>query len=994
MTKIDKKGKIKSDKNPSQSKIKLKSADEVSEFAENIINTVREPLIALDKDLRVVKASRSFYDFFKVTPGETIGTLIYDLGNRQWNIPKLRELLETILPEKATFDNYEVEHDFITIGKRIMLLNARIIQRGLGKEQIILLAIEDITERKEKERKGLEAEIRESEERFRMVFENVFDGISIYSEDPDPFKRKLIECNEQYAAMAGRSREELLRLGTLEKLQKTHDITAANKNRLEFLEKGMAFHGTFSWNRPDGKENVIEFVGRHITWRGQTYTIGIDRDITDRSKLLDDLTKFSTAVNQCPVSIVITDIKGNIEYVNPKFTKLTGYTIDEVLNKNPGILKSGEQTEEFYKNLWDTILSGKAWSGIFHNKKKNGELVWESAIISPVKNEAGEITHFVAVNEDITARKLAEDRQVFIIKILSILNRPNEWQKIINDILSEIKIFTDLEAIAIRLKEGEDFPNFNIEGLPADFVEKERALCSKNIIGEMSYDSNGKPLLNCLGGDILFKRTDPSLPFFTNGGSFWTNSITELLAADTEKKLQPTINNCFNNQGFESVALIPIESGKKVIGLLQINDKRTGKFTPDMIQFFEKIGSTIGIAFKRMQYEKEIRESEERYKFIVEATEDVIYRLKFNSMKYDYINPAIEKLTGYSPEEINEIGFKNIVSKISKYHTEKVNIDLFVKDMEQDRIAEWQADYQVKTKNGKLIWLSDRSFPWKDETGKVIGSIGILSDITERRQAEEEIIKAKESAEEMSRLKSSFLDNMSHELRTPLIGILGFAEVLKDELTDENLKNDAEIIFESGTRLKDTLNRILDLTKIEAEKFKMNFEEIELTSYIPNLVKVFEKSAEAVGIELKVITGDELLFSYLDKSQLNSIIDNLINNAVKFTKKGYVKIELKKTVDSERGNVEILIEDTGIGIAEENLAIIFEPFRQVSEGLNRKFQGSGLGLTLVKKYVERMNGTITVESKIGAGSTFKIRFPITKSEIKKAGGSESKKIAV
>jgi PAS domain S-box-containing protein len=124
------------------------SADEVSEFAENLINTVREPLIALDQELRVVKASRSFYEFFKVSSEETIGTLIYELGNNQWNIPKLRELLETILPEKAAFDNYEVEHDFSTIGKRIMLLNARQIQRGLGKEQIILLAIEDITERK------------------------------------------------------------------------------------------------------------------------------------------------------------------------------------------------------------------------------------------------------------------------------------------------------------------------------------------------------------------------------------------------------------------------------------------------------------------------------------------------------------------------------------------------------------------------------------------------------------------------------------------------------------------------------------------------------------------------------------------------------------------------------------------------------------------------------------------------------------------------------
>ncbi len=125
------------------------STGDALEYAESIINTVREPLIILDQDLRVVTASRSFYEVFKVNPQKTVGQYIYDLGNKQWDIPKLRELLESILPQKATFDNYEVEHVFADIGKRIMLLNARQIQRVLGKERIILLAIEDITERKQ-----------------------------------------------------------------------------------------------------------------------------------------------------------------------------------------------------------------------------------------------------------------------------------------------------------------------------------------------------------------------------------------------------------------------------------------------------------------------------------------------------------------------------------------------------------------------------------------------------------------------------------------------------------------------------------------------------------------------------------------------------------------------------------------------------------------------------------------------------------------------------
>ena len=165
-----------------QLEIIKKSEDEAREYSESIINTIREPLIALDQDLRVVSVSRAFYEVFKVKPEETVGQLIYDLGNKQWNIPKLRELLENILPQKATFDNYEVEHDFANIGRRIMLLNARQIQRVLGKERIILLSIEDITERREIEN-GLEKARKElaatkiSEDAAREYSESIINTI-------------------------------------------------------------------------------------------------------------------------------------------------------------------------------------------------------------------------------------------------------------------------------------------------------------------------------------------------------------------------------------------------------------------------------------------------------------------------------------------------------------------------------------------------------------------------------------------------------------------------------------------------------------------------------------------------------------------------------------------------------------------------------------------------------------------------------------------------
>jgi PAS domain S-box-containing protein len=215
---------------------------EAREFAESIINTVREPLISLDQDLRVVTASRSFYEFFKVKPEETVGQLIYDLGNKQWDIPKLRELLETILPQHTTFDNYEVEHDFATIGRRIMLLNARQIQRALEKERIILLAIEDITEQKQAEKAREEA---------LSLIENLNVTLAMRVEELADANRELetfnytvshdlrnplnaISLNSQYLEMTCKN------LGDEEK-NKLHEITTSVWNMSNLIDTLMKF---------------------------------------------------------------------------------------------------------------------------------------------------------------------------------------------------------------------------------------------------------------------------------------------------------------------------------------------------------------------------------------------------------------------------------------------------------------------------------------------------------------------------------------------------------------------------------------------------------------------------------------------------------------------------------------------------------------------------------------------------------------------------------
>jgi len=260
------------------------SEDEAREYAESIINTVREPLIALDQDLRVVTASRSFYEFFKVKPEETVGQLIYDLGNKQWDIPKLRELLETILPEKTTFDNYEVEHEFATIGRRIMLLNARQIQRKSGKERIILLAIEDITERKR-----LEDLVAESEKRYRRIFETASDGIVLLE------KREgtITQANPAAGKMLGYSEEEYVG-------KKLQDIgVSIDMSDFPTIMKALDQSGIINYDDVQVKTKSGEYIYTdiYLVDRASLAQCNI-RDVTERKKLEEQLLEAHTKLEE------------------------------------------------------------------------------------------------------------------------------------------------------------------------------------------------------------------------------------------------------------------------------------------------------------------------------------------------------------------------------------------------------------------------------------------------------------------------------------------------------------------------------------------------------------------------------------------------------------------------------------------------------------------------------------------------------------------------
>jgi PAS domain S-box-containing protein len=319
--------------NLSISEIELKYAEEVSEFAENIINTVREPLLVLDKDLRVIKASRSFYNFFKVTSSEIIGSPIYELGNLEWKKPGLREQLETILPEKTSFDNYEVEQDFNSIGNRIMLLNGRQVKSAFGKEKAILLAFEDITERKHKEN-SLKEVNRINNEYLEILFNQANVPIIIWNSS-----FLITRINKAFEILCGYKGEELVDkkidilfpeeniYSILELIKKTLSIKKFEVIEINILTKNKEIK-TVLWN----SANIFDKEGVSIA-------ATIAQDITKRKKIEETLcmleTRYRRLFETAKDGIIILDAEtGKIVDVNPFLVDLLGYSREIIVGKN------------------------------------------------------------------------------------------------------------------------------------------------------------------------------------------------------------------------------------------------------------------------------------------------------------------------------------------------------------------------------------------------------------------------------------------------------------------------------------------------------------------------------------------------------------------------------------------------------------------------------------------------------------------------------------
>jgi len=389
----------------------------------------------------------------------------------------------------------------------------------------------------------------------------------------------------------------------------------------------------------------------------------------------------------------------------------------------------------------------------------------------------------------------------------------------------------------------------------------------------------------------------------------------------------------------------------------------------------------IGVLFDEFNHmleqiqlrETERDRAEKKYRDIFENAAHGIFQLSPQG-RVLMANPAFARILGYdSPAEVLQ-GLTNVGEQLF-VHSEKAKE---TRDILEEKGFLRAFEFEAYRKDGSIIHLSQTTHPVYDENQTLLYFEGELEDITQRKRMEELKI-AKDAAEAASLAKSEFLANMSHEIRTPMNAILGFSEVLGKEMTNRKHKDYLKTITSSGQTLLSLIDDILDLSKIEAGKMEIKYQPISLYSIIDDIKGIFSRKIKQKGLdflmEIDPHLPDELLS---DEVRLRQILFNLVGNAVKFTHKGYVKLTVNKSFTrDDQGKLKLVfaVEDTGIGIPEDQQTLIFDAFRQQENQDTFQYGGTGLGLSITRRLVEMMGGMISVESKWGKGSIFRVEFP-------------------
>ena len=979
-----------------------------------IVETIREPLLVLDSNLKVLFASQNFIDTFQVTREETVGNFVYDLGNQQWNIPKLRELLNTILSQHTAFKNYEVQHDFSIIGRRTMLLNARQVQRGSGNDPIILLAIEDITNRKR-----LEDLLKESEERFRRLFETANDGILLLEKDA----LNIRFANPAITTMLGYSNAECIDK-EMEDIGFPHDI-----GRIQELMQTLESDGIMHYKDAPVKKKTGQVVDTDIYFVDKTNLIQCNvRDITERKRMEQESLESEERyrlITQNSLTGIYIHVGGLLKFVNRRFAEMLGYAPEEIVGRQYWDFVHPED-REMVKSISLARAKGEEAPPEYESRhlRKDGTTLWVHNLptIIQYQGQTANMGNLAQIDERKQAERiLRESEQVmrYIIKY-----DPNA-----------IAVYDrDLRYIAV-----------------SDRYLKDYNVVEKNILGKHHYeifpempqrwkDIHQRVLKGATerNDDDHFKRTDGSTtynrwecrPWYTANGSI--GGIITYTEVTTERKLaeqaliqskahlrtlvdsipdliwlkdqdgiylscNPMFERFFGSKESEIVGKTDYDFvDKDLADFFRANDRiamkadRPSKNEEELTfaangykGLFEtiktpmrdsegKIVGVLGIArdiTERKKSENEIIKQKRLFETMFNAIPDGVI-ITNTQREILLANKGMDCTFGYKPEDLLGKSTEMLYADRSKYV--ETGTSVFEK-----KVANPEHLYvtRYRDKNGREF--SGETFGARlfDENNQWIGNLRIMRDITKREQAEMHIQKA-QKIESIGNLAGG----IAHDFNNLLFPIVGMAELLMEDLAPDSQEHEnAEEIYNAGRRGSDLVKQILAFSR-QSEHKKIP---VRVHQILKEVLKLCRSTIPA-NIEITQNISSDCGMVMADPTQIHQIAMNLITNAFHAVEPTGAKISVQlKAIEIEGDDVAhsllqpgqyvmLSVSDTGSGIDPKILDKIFDPyFTTKGQG-----KGTGLGLAVVQGIVKEHHGDIKVCSEVGIGTTVDVYLPI------------------
>lgn len=772
----------------------------------------------------------------------------------------------------------------------------------------------------------------------------------------------------------------------------------------------------------ENEVNLLKEISSDISFAVSSHRKEEKRLITEIN-LKNSEENFRTLYESAPLSYQSLDSDGNILEVNDMFTETFGYSSAEIIGKNFAEILSPASRMQFKNKFESFKLDGSVSSELIVMHKNGEEII--TSINGKINRDAeGKFKQSHCILTDITKQKLSQNKiaeqeesyrtltqssldAIYVLRDKRLLMVNPAWEKMF-DYTSDEVVNDSFDIMNIVAPESVPYilEKYNTTEISKDYHLSEYEFKGKTRDGKTIFIDavvteimwKGEKAFQGIYRDITDKKfsefalkeselkyrqvienasdliytTDKKGNFtFANATLLTSLGVTleEVLKHNFRELVLPEYKNRLVTHYIRQV--LEQQPTTYIEFPFRTNSNEIRWFGQNATIKYEN-GSYIGfhvIARDITQLKKTelaLKENEEKYRTIFENNPHPMWVYDLDTLQFIEVNDSAVVHYGYTKDEFLSMTINDLcpledllVLKNNNNGNKEKSNGKVIRHTKKDGTV-----ISVEIVTHKLPQLQHRNC-----------NLVLANDITERLEARNELIKAKEHAEEMNRLKTSFLNNMSHEIRTPMVGILGFTSILYDEVKKPQLKEMCETILNSGKRLMDTINLILDLSRIEANKIEVKVTKLDLVDETKKVLKTLSVIADDKKLLLEyhpLISSAEVL---IDRQIYTRILNNIVGNAIKYTPKGKVTVEINTISKKAKRWIELKVIDTGIGIPKESQQYIFDEFRQVSEGLSRRFEGTGLGLTITKKLLELMHGEISVESEVGKGSTFTVMIP-------------------